>query len=74
MPLSLAMSLLFGLPALRSIQRDVPSVGVLADYISFIWAELVVALSAVAIVWIWMVRSVEKPNNALDGWGREANA
>jgi len=60
-PLSLAMSLLFGLPALRSIQRDVPPVGVFADYISFIWAELVVAFSAVAIVWTWILRSRLKP-------------
>jgi len=59
-PLSLAMSLLFGLPALRDIQRDVPPVGVFADYVSFIWSELIVAFSAVAIVWTWILRSRPK--------------
>ncbi len=35
-PLSLCVALIFGLPALRGIQPDVPAVGVLADYVSFI--------------------------------------
>jgi hypothetical protein len=56
-PLSLAMSLLFGLPALRSIQPNVPPIGALGDYLSFIWAELVVAFSAVVIIWTWILRS-----------------
>ena len=42
-PLPFAMALIFGLPALRNIQPYVPPVGVLGDYFSFIWAELLVA-------------------------------
>lgn len=50
LPLSLAISLIFGLPALRSVQPGVPPVGALADYVSFIWAELIVAISAIITV------------------------
>jgi len=57
LPLSLSISLIFGLPALRSIQPGVPPVGALVDYIAFLWAELIVAASAVIIVWTWLVRS-----------------
>lgn len=57
LPLSLAISLIFGLPALRSIQPGVPVVGVLGDYFSFIWAELFVAASAIIMMWIWLLRS-----------------
>ncbi len=59
-PLSLAVSLIFGLPALRSIQPDIPSVGVFGDYMSFLWAELVVALSAVIVVWTWLHRQRQR--------------
>jgi hypothetical protein len=58
MPLSLAISLIFGLPALRSIQPGVPGVGVLGDYFSFIWAELFVAASAIIMIWTWLLRSM----------------
>jgi hypothetical protein len=57
LPLSLSISLIFGLPALRSIQPGVPVVGVLGDYFSFIWAELFVATSAIIMMWIWLLRS-----------------
>ena len=59
LPLSLSISLIFGLPALRSIQPGVPTVGVLGDYFSFIWAELFVAASAILIMWIWLIRSTK---------------
>jgi hypothetical protein len=55
-PLSLSISLIFGLPALRNIQPGVPPVGALVDYVTFIWAELIVAASAVIIVWTWLLR------------------
>ena len=57
LPLSVSISLIFGMPALRNIQPGVPPVGVLVDYIVFIWAELLVAASAVIIVWTWLFRS-----------------
>jgi hypothetical protein len=57
LPLSLCVALIFGLPALRNVQPSVPPVGALSDYISFIWAELMVSISAIALAWIWINRS-----------------
>jgi hypothetical protein len=59
LPLSLSITLIFGLPALRSIQPGVPSVGVLGDYFAFIWAELFVAASAIIMIWTWLLRSIK---------------
>ena len=57
LPLSLSLSLIFGLPALRNIQPGVPPVGALADYVSFIWAEVCVAVSAIIVMWTWLSRT-----------------
>jgi hypothetical protein len=57
LPLSLSITLIFGLPALRNIQPGVPMVGVLGDYFSFIWAELFVAASAIIMMCTWLLRS-----------------
>jgi hypothetical protein len=57
LPLTLCVSLLFGLPALRNIQPGVPPVGGLSDYMSFIWAEMMVSISAIALAWTWIIRS-----------------
>jgi hypothetical protein len=56
-PLSMSITLIFGLPALRSVQPGVPPVGAFSDYVIFIWAELIVAVSAVATVWHWLLRT-----------------
>jgi hypothetical protein len=56
LPLSLCVTLLFGLPALRNAQPAVPPLGVFGDYVSFIWAEMIVATSAVMMIWNWMIR------------------
>jgi hypothetical protein len=58
LPLSLSVSLIFGLPALRNIQPGVPTIGALCDYISFIWAEFIVAASAVSLAWTWILRGI----------------
>jgi len=57
LPLSLCVTLIFGLPALRNIQPGVPGVGILSDSMSFIWAEMMVSISAIALAWTWIVRS-----------------
>jgi uncharacterized protein (DUF983 family) len=59
-PLSMSMTLIFGLPALRSVQPGVPPVGAFSDYVTFIWAELIVAVSAVVSVWHWVLRMHSK--------------
>jgi Domain of unknown function (DUF4436) len=60
-PLSISISLIFGLPALRNVQPGVPPVGAFGDYVSFIWAEIIVGVSAIIIVWTWLLRSPEEP-------------
>ena len=56
-PLSTSITLIFGLPALRSVQPGVPPIGAFSDYVIFIWAELIVAVSAVVTVWHWLLRT-----------------
>jgi Domain of unknown function (DUF4436) len=65
-PLSLCLTLIFGLPALRSVQPGVPGVGVLSDYISFIWAEFIVSTSAIALMWAWISRSGKSQRKLVD--------
>jgi hypothetical protein len=60
-PLSVCISLIFGLPALRNVQPGVPQVGALGDFVSFIWAEVIVGVSAIIIVWTWLLRSPGEP-------------
>jgi hypothetical protein len=60
-PLSICISLIFGLPALRNVQPGVPPVGAFGDYVSFIWAEIIVGVSAIIIVWTWLLRLPEEP-------------
>ena len=60
-PLSFSISLIFGLPALRNVQPGVPAVGALGDYVSFIWAEIIVGLSAIVIIWTWLHHSHDEP-------------
>jgi hypothetical protein len=64
LPLSLCVTLLFGLPALRNAQPAVPPLGVFGDYVSFIWAETIVATSAVMMIWNWMIRRHSKQANS----------
>jgi hypothetical protein len=56
-PLSISISLIFGLPALRNVQPGVPAVGAFGDFLSFIWAEIIVGTSAVMLIWVWLLRS-----------------
>ncbi len=57
LPLSLCVSLIFGLPALRNIQPGVPPVGGFSDFLSFLWAEMMVSISGIALAWTWILRS-----------------
>jgi hypothetical protein len=60
-PLSVSISLIFGLPALRNVQPGVPPVGAFGDYVSFIWAEIIVGVSAIIIIWISFARARRQP-------------
>ncbi len=50
----MAVSLIFGLPALRNIQPDVPPPGTFGDSVAFTWAEVAAAASAVALIAHWL--------------------
>jgi Domain of unknown function (DUF4436) len=58
-PLSISISLIFGLPALRNVQPGVPPVGAFGDYLSFIWAEIIVGTSAIILIWTWLLRTAK---------------
>ncbi|RPI14376.1 MAG: DUF4436 domain-containing protein [Ignavibacteriae bacterium] len=49
-------AMLFALPALRNVQPFVPTIGCLADYIAFFWAEGIVAAGLVVMVFTWLKR------------------
>lgn len=50
----MAVSLIFGLPALRNVQPGVPPPGTFGDSLAFTWAEIAAASSAVALILHWL--------------------
>jgi len=59
-PLSVSVTLIFGLPALRDAQPNVPPLGVFSDYVSYIWAESIVAAATIIAIWVWIFRHHQK--------------
>lgn len=55
-PLFIAPVLIFGLPALRDTQPGVPPLGAFSDYLSYFWAEVIVATSTIIAMWTWITR------------------
>ena len=55
--LPMAVSLIFGLPALRNIQPGIPPIGTFGDSMAFTWAEMAAAGSAIALVIHWLLHS-----------------
>ena len=51
----MAVSLMFGLPALRNIQPGIPPIGTFGDSVVFIWSEAAAAGSAIALVVHWLL-------------------
>ena len=49
-------ALLFAFPALRNSQPGTPPIGTLSDFIAFFWAEVLIALSLLAVVIRWATR------------------
>jgi uncharacterized protein DUF4436 len=49
-------AMLFAFPALRASQPGVPPLGTYSDYVSFFWAEMLVAVSLVTIISLWVLR------------------
>jgi hypothetical protein len=55
-PLYIAPVLIFGLPALRDTQPGVPPLGAFSDYLSYLWAEWIVAACTIISIWTWIAR------------------
>jgi hypothetical protein len=55
-PLYIAPVLIFGLPALRDTQPGVPPLGAFSDYLSYLWAESIVAGCTIISIWTWIAR------------------
>jgi len=51
----MAVSLIFGLPALRNVQPGIPPIGTFGDSVAFTWAEVAAAGSAIALAIHWML-------------------
>ncbi|MEY2584894.1 MAG: hypothetical protein QOD80_920 [Verrucomicrobiota bacterium] len=49
-------ALLFAFPALRNSQPGTPPIGTMSDFLAFFWAEVIVALSLLAVVLRWIIR------------------
>jgi hypothetical protein len=54
--LAMPIILIFALPSLRNVQPGAPSVGAYADVIGFFWNVGLVAMGAVAISTVWLIR------------------
>jgi len=53
---SFTAALLFAFSTVRNAQPGTPPVGTYADFISFFWAEVIIALCLVALVFTWVLR------------------
>ena len=49
-------ALLFAFPALRNSQPGTPPIGTLSDFLAFFWAEVIIALSLLAVVLRWLIK------------------
>lgn len=53
---SFTAALLFAFAAVRNAQPGTPPIGTYSDFISFFWAEVIIALCLVALVFTWLLR------------------
>ncbi|MEP6903706.1 MAG: DUF4436 family protein [Actinomycetota bacterium] len=57
---SFIATLLFAFATVRNSQPAVPPIGTLSDYISFFWAEVILALCLLTILFTWLLRPAAK--------------
>ena len=57
---SFIATLLFAFVAVRNSQPAVPPIGTLSDYFSFFWAEVILALGLLTIIFTWLRRPAAK--------------
>lgn len=53
---SFTAALLFAFATVRNAQPGTPPIGTYSDFISFFWAEVIIALCLVALVFTWLLR------------------
>jgi hypothetical protein len=57
---SFIATLLFAFVAVRNSQPAVPPIGTFSDYISFFWAEVILAMCLLTIIFTWLIRPAAK--------------
>lgn len=57
---SFLAALLFAFAAVRNSQPGVPPIGTFSDFIAFFWAEVILALCLLAIIFMWLLRPAAK--------------
>ncbi|HKS27465.1 MAG TPA: DUF4436 family protein [Pyrinomonadaceae bacterium] len=57
---SFLSALLFAMVAVRNSQPGVPPIGTFSDFISFFWAEVILALCLMTILFTWLIRPTAK--------------
>jgi hypothetical protein len=57
---SFLSALLFAMVAVRNSQPGVPPIGTFSDFISFFWAEVILALCLLTILFTWLLRPTAK--------------
>ena len=53
---SFTAALLFAFASVRGAQPGTPPIGTYSDFISFFWAEVIIALCLVVLVFTWLLR------------------
>jgi hypothetical protein len=53
---SFTAALLFAFATVRNAQPGAPPIGTYSDFISFFWAEVIIALCLVLLVFTWLLR------------------
>ena len=53
---SFTAALLFAFAAVRNAQPGTPPIGTYSDFISFFWAEVIIALCLIILVFTWLLR------------------
>jgi len=57
---SFLAALLFAFAAVRNSQPGVPPIGTYSDFIAFFWAEVIIALCLLLIIFTWLLRPTAK--------------
>lgn len=57
---SFLAALLFAFAAVRNSQPGVPPIGTYSDFIAFFWAEVLIALCLLSIIFTWLLRPTGK--------------